>query len=66
MFNSIVCADEENMEVVDCENGGTTCGADLAETCVDYLQDGEKSAQYVKGAKFCVRPSYNLTDFLFF
>ena len=54
------------MEVVDCENGGTTCGADLAETCVEYMQDGEKSAQYVKGAKFCVRPSYNLTDFLFF
>ena len=54
------------MEVVDCENGGTTCGADLAETCVEYMQDGEKSTQYVKGAKFCVGPSYNLIDFLCF
>ena len=36
------------MEVVDCENSGTVCGADLAETCLEYIQDGEKSTQYVK------------------
>ena len=43
MYFLSVCEDKENMEVVDCEEQNTVCGADEAETCREFLDDGELS-----------------------
>ena len=48
MYNFTVCVDEDNMEVVNCQDGDTLCGNDHAETCEEYIQDGEKILNILK------------------